>query len=147
MSFDPMTGVSHLLIPDHGLVYLFCFQHHKGFAFLEYEVPEAATLAQEQMDNVLLGGRHLKVCSYLGIVHAAYPPEPCLLFQVGRPSNMSQAQNIVEMIREEAKHFHRIYVSSIHPDLTEADVKSVFEAFGPIRSIEWAKAPTGGKHR
>lgn len=36
-------------------------KHHKGFAFLEYEIPEAALLAQESMNGVLMGGRNLKV--------------------------------------------------------------------------------------
>lgn len=34
----------------------------QGFAFVEYEVPEAAQLALEQMNSVMLGGRNIKVC-------------------------------------------------------------------------------------
>lgn len=34
---------------------------HKGFAFIEYETPEAASLALEQMNGVVLGGRNIKV--------------------------------------------------------------------------------------
>lgn len=33
----------------------------QGFAFVEYEMPEAAQLALEQMNSVLLGGRNIKV--------------------------------------------------------------------------------------
>ena len=33
----------------------------KGFAFVEYELPEAAQLALEQMNNVMMGGRNIKV--------------------------------------------------------------------------------------
>lgn len=33
----------------------------QGFAFVEYEVPEAAQLALEQMNSVMLGGRNIKV--------------------------------------------------------------------------------------
>lgn len=33
----------------------------QGFAFVEYEVPEAAQLALEQMNSVVLGGRNIKV--------------------------------------------------------------------------------------
>ncbi|CAF90271.1 unnamed protein product, partial [Tetraodon nigroviridis] len=33
---------------------------HKGFAFVEYEMPEAAQLALEQMNSVVLGGRNIK---------------------------------------------------------------------------------------
>lgn len=55
MSWDPVT------------------QKHKGFAFVEYEIPEGAQLALEQMNGAMLGGRNIKV---------------------GRPSNMPQAVSI-----------------------------------------------------
>ncbi|ENN72153.1 hypothetical protein YQE_11210, partial [Dendroctonus ponderosae] len=42
MSWDPVT------------------QKHKGFAFVEYEIPEAAQLALEQMNGVMIGGRNIK---------------------------------------------------------------------------------------
>ncbi|XP_031640950.1 poly(U)-binding-splicing factor half pint isoform X2 [Contarinia nasturtii] len=93
MSWDPIT------------------QKHKGFAFVEYEIPEGAQLALEQMNGAMMGGRNIKV---------------------GRPSNMPQAQQVIDEIQEEAKNYNRIYIASIHPDLTEEDIKSVFEAFGPI---------------
>lgn len=100
---------------------------HKGFAFIEYEVPEAAQLALEQMNGFMIGGRNIKV---------------------GRPSNMPQAQPIIEQLGQEAKNYNRIYITSIHPDLTENDIKSVFEAFGKITSCELAADPTKpGKHK
>jgi len=34
---------------------------HKGFAFIEYDIPEAAFLAIDQMNEVMLGGRNIKV--------------------------------------------------------------------------------------
>lgn len=43
MSWDPLT------------------QKHKGFAFVEYELPEAAQLALDQMNGVMIGGRNIKV--------------------------------------------------------------------------------------
>ncbi|XP_028130450.2 poly(U)-binding-splicing factor half pint isoform X1 [Diabrotica virgifera virgifera] len=109
MSWDPIT------------------QKHKGFAFVEYEIPEAAQLALEQMNGVMIGGRNIKV--------------------VGRPSNMPQAQNVIDEIQEEAKQYNRIYVASIHPDLVEEDIKSVFEAFGPIIYCKLAQGSTGHKHK
>jgi hypothetical protein len=45
MSWDPVT------------------QKHKGFAFVEYDIPEAAQLALEQMNGVMIGGRNIKVVS------------------------------------------------------------------------------------
>ncbi|XP_034159865.1 poly(U)-binding-splicing factor PUF60a isoform X1 [Pangasianodon hypophthalmus] len=99
---------------------------HKGFAFVEYEVPEAAQLALEQMNSVMLGGRNIKV---------------------GRPSNIGQAQPIIDQLAEEARAFNRIYVASVHPDLSDDDIKSVFEAFGRIKSCTLAREPTTGKHK
>ncbi|XP_021355513.1 poly(U)-binding-splicing factor PUF60-like isoform X1 [Mizuhopecten yessoensis] len=101
---------------------------HKGFAFIEYEIPEAAQLALEQMNGVMIGGRNIKV--------------------VGRPSNMPQAQPIIEQLAEEAKNYNRIYIASIHTDLTETDIKSVFEAFGKIVTCKIiSENPKGGKHK
>ncbi len=34
---------------------------HKGYAFVEYETAEAAQLALEQMNGVIMGGRNIKV--------------------------------------------------------------------------------------
>ncbi|XP_056004472.1 poly(U)-binding-splicing factor PUF60-like isoform X2 [Ostrea edulis] len=100
---------------------------HKGFAFIEYEIPEAAQLALEQMNSVMIGGRNIKV---------------------GRPSNMPQAQPIIEQLATEAKNHNRIYIASIHHDLTENDIQSVFEAFGKIVNCKLA-TETGkpGKHK
>ena len=99
---------------------------HKGFAFIEFEAPEAAKLAYEQMNGALLGGRNIKV---------------------GRPSNMPQAQPIIDQLTEEAKTYSRIYVASIHQELSEQDVQSVFEAFGTIRSCTLVRDSQNGKHR
>ena len=101
-------------------------QRHKGFAFVEYELPEAAQLALDQMNNVMMGGRNIKV---------------------GRPSNVPQASPWIEQILDEALKYARIYVSSIHPDLTEQDIKSVFEAFGTILSCKLAPDQMTGKHK
>ncbi|XP_068622768.1 poly(U)-binding-splicing factor half pint isoform X2 [Battus philenor] len=109
MSWDPVT------------------QKHKGFAFVEYEIPEAAQLSLEQMNGVMLGGRNIKV--------------------VGRPSNMPQAQAVIDEIQEEAKQYNRIYVASIHPELTEDDIKNVFEAFGPITYCKLAQGTSAHKHK
>lgn len=108
MSWDPIT------------------QKHKGFAFVEYEIPEGAQLALEQMNGALMGGRNIKV---------------------GRPSNMPQAQQVIDEIQEEAKSYNRIYVASIHPDLSEEDIKSVFEAFGPILYCKLAQGTTAHSHK
>uniref|UniRef100_A0A1I8BHI3 TBC1 domain family member 22B n=1 Tax=Meloidogyne hapla TaxID=6305 RepID=A0A1I8BHI3_MELHA len=50
------------------------------------------------------------------------------------------------MIVGEARKFNRVYVSSVHPDLLEQDLRSVFEAFGEIQKCLLAK-DTSGRHR
>lgn len=70
-----------------------------------------------------------------------------LVLQVGRPSNIGQAQPIIDQLAEEARAFNRIYVASVHPDLSEDDIKSVFEAFGKTKSCLLAREPTTGRHK
>ncbi|CAL8111960.1 unnamed protein product [Orchesella dallaii] len=103
-------------------------QKHKGFAFVEYDLPEAAQLALEQMNGVMIGGRNIKC---------------------GRDTRIkfSHMDQVIDELMDEAKVYHRIYVASIHQDLTEEDIKSVFEAFGKIKSCKLAPGPTPGKHR
>ncbi len=48
---------------------------------------------------------------------------------------MPQAQPIIDQLTEEAKNYNRIYIASIHPDLTENDIQSLFEPFGREREI------------
>jgi len=108
MSWDPIT------------------QKHKGFAFVEYEVPEAAQLALEQMNGVIISGRNIKV---------------------GRPSNMPQAQQVIDDITVEAKNYNRIYVASIHADLSQDDIQSVFEAFGTITACDLAMTSVPNRHK
>ena len=110
------------------------FQHHKGYAFLEFEVPEGAVLAQEGMNGIIMGGRNIKV------------ERGRVQLQLGRPQTMPQAQPIIDMIMTEARKFHRIYVASVHEDLTESDLRDVFSSFGNILRCQLAKSP-GGRHR
>ena len=90
--------------------------HHKGFAFLEYETPEAAFLSLE-LNGKIISGYSIKV---------------------GRPSNMPQAQPAIDKIVEESKAYNRIYISGIHAELNESDIKAVFEPFGNIKSCQLA---------
>lgn len=108
MSWDSMTG------------------KHKGFAFVEFEQPEAAQLALEQMNGILVCSRNIKV---------------------GRPSQMPQAQACIDEIQKEAATFNRIYVSSIHKDLSDDDIRSVFSAFGTIKCCELSSAGIPGRHK
>ena len=100
---------------------------HKGYAFVEFETAEAAQLALEQMNGVVIGGRNIKVvcvvstrdcCAVVYVFSSLF-----LLVQVGRPNNVPQAAPIIAHIQEEAAKYPRIYVASIHPDLSQDDMK------------------------
>ncbi|KAI8825672.1 uncharacterized protein EV422DRAFT_513784 [Fimicolochytrium jonesii] len=90
MTMDPTTG------------------KHKGFCFVEYEVPEAAELALEVMNGADLGGRQLKV---------------------GRPNNYNPGigANLPPPIPS------RIYIANISEFVSEQNVESIFESFGKIK--------------
>lgn len=78
--YDEAQGQCHLWSVEHGIkillfhldlkllkssvfvyVWFFFCMTAQGFAFVEYDVPEAAQLALEQMNSVMLGGRNIKV--------------------------------------------------------------------------------------
>ena len=67
--------------------------------------------------------------------------------KVGRPSNMPQAQQVIDDITVEAKNYNRIYIASIHADLSQDDISSVFEAFGPIQTCELAMTSVPNRHK
>lgn len=86
-------------------------------------------------------------CWSLGSLAGTVTVSLSSLLQVGRPSNIGQAQPIIDQLAEEARAFNRIYVASVHQDLSDDDIKSVFEAFGKIKSCTLARDPTTGKHK
>ncbi|KNC86100.1 hypothetical protein SARC_01759 [Sphaeroforma arctica JP610] len=85
---------------------------HKGFCFVEYDTPEAATLALEQMNGASMGDRFLKV---------------------GRPNNAPQAVQQMEDLQKLALEHPRLYVAAVHEELSVEDIQSVFEAFGTVK--------------
>ncbi|KAF0988469.1 hypothetical protein HZS_2218, partial [Henneguya salminicola] len=86
---------------------------NKGFAFVEFEVPDSAELALDQMNNTTISGRPIKVT---------------------RSSNAPNTTPMIESILDEARPFPRVFISHIHPQIHSRDLRTVFEAFGKIRS-------------
>jgi len=93
---------------------------------VEFEQPEAAQLALDQMNGILVLGRNIKV---------------------GWPSQMPQAQACIDEIQRESRGYNRIYVAGIHKDLQDDDIRSVFSAFGPIKTCDLASAGIPGRHK
>ncbi|KAJ2473354.1 hypothetical protein IWW56_005999 [Coemansia sp. RSA 2131] len=80
---------------------------HKGFGFVEFDVPEAAALAMDSMDGTMLGGRALRL---------------------GRPNNYAQAvaQGFPRPPPE------RIYVANVNRAVSEQVLREIFTPFGDV---------------
>ena len=58
---------------------------------------------------------------------------------MGRPNNAPQALALAEKVQQAAIKVPRVFIASIHPELSESDVREVFESFGKIVSCEFPK--------
>lgn len=93
------------------------------------------------MNGKLIGGRNLKVG------RPSNMPVTCKMLSVFKQFYFQAAQPIIETVTQEAKQYHRVYVASVHPDLSENDITNVFEAFGEITKVQLARQPHGRGHR
>jgi len=100
LNLDPMTG------------------KHKGFAFIWYDIPEAAQLAIEVMNSASMWGRPIKV---------------------GRPTQAQPYLKTIESTVIDSKKSTCIYVSSIHEEMEENDVREIFAPFGEIVNMDMSK--------
>lgn len=98
--FGPMKTVQMMYDP--------ATKRHKGYGFLEFETPDAASLAIQSMDNSELGGRFIKV---------------------GRPSNFPS--DLPPGVPRPLPN--RIYVGNVHELIQEDELRGIFEAFGPLK--------------
>ncbi|KAF9585726.1 Poly(U)-binding-splicing factor puf60, partial [Lunasporangiospora selenospora] len=95
---------------------------HRGFCFVEYELPEASILAVQASESVEVVGRHLKI---------------------GRPKNYD-AKAIHELPPPPED---RIYVANIGSLVTESDLSTIFQAFGPVEECSLTPDPVTRKHK
>ncbi|KAJ2819715.1 hypothetical protein IWW50_005358, partial [Coemansia erecta] len=104
MSRDAMTG------------------RHKGFGFVEFYVPEAASLAIDVMDGMALGGRALRL---------------------GRPNNyaVTVAQGFP------APPAERIYVANVSTQVSEHVLREIFAPFGDVTACVLAPDMGTRMHR
>ena len=97
-------------------------QKHKGYAFVEFTVPEGAFMAVEYLNGVHLGGKSLKV---------------------GRPNNFPT--ELPSDIPRPLKT--RIYVANVHELVGETELKAVFEPFGKIKACVLVPDAYQRKHK
>ncbi|KAJ2549268.1 hypothetical protein GGH95_006276 [Coemansia sp. RSA 1836] len=95
---------------------------HKGFGFVEYDVPEAATLAMEAMNGMMVGGRQLKI---------------------GRPNNYSLA--VTQGFP--APPAERIYVANVNEAISEDVLREIFAPFGEVKACVLSADVVTRKHR
>jgi poly(U)-binding-splicing factor PUF60 len=113
--FGPIKSVMMVLDP--------ATKRHRGYGFIEFETPDAAALAQLNMDNAELGGRHIKV---------------------GRPNNFPS--DLPPGVPRPLPN--RIYVANVHELIQEDEIKAIFEAFGPLRHCNICPDPKSiSQHR
>ncbi|KAJ2763060.1 hypothetical protein IWQ57_005649, partial [Coemansia nantahalensis] len=95
---------------------------HKGFGFVEYDVPEAASLAMEVLNGTMLGGRQLRI---------------------GRPNNYTAAatQDFPPPPPE------RIYVANVNEAIGEDVLREIFAPFGDVRACVLAPDHVLRRHR
>ena len=96
------------------------YAQHKGFGFVNYQLPEAAELAISQMNGATAFGRTIKV---------------------GRPNQIESAQKVIDGIRATAEELNRIYVASVHQEFTEEMLVDIFEPFGTVSFCELVTSP------
>ncbi|RKP27395.1 hypothetical protein SYNPS1DRAFT_26954, partial [Syncephalis pseudoplumigaleata] len=104
LQLDPVTG------------------RHKGFCFIEFDVPEAAQMAQASMNGAELGGRALRC---------------------GRPNNFDQA--LIDNLPPAPKN--RVYVSNVNTHVDEDMLQTIFEAFGKIQRCILVPNMTTRQHK
>ncbi|KAJ2083331.1 hypothetical protein H4R24_000891 [Coemansia sp. RSA 988] len=95
---------------------------HKGFGFVEYDVPEAASLAMEVMNGTMLGGRQLRI---------------------GRPNNY----NVAVMQGFPPPPPERIYVANINEAIAEEALREIFAPFGEVKACVLAPDMVARKHK
>lgn len=97
-------------------------KRHKGYGFVEFDTPDAASLAQANMDGMELAGRHVRV---------------------GRPANFP-----VELPPGIPRPLPgRLYVANVHELIQEAELRAVFAAFGAVQHCNLVPDPHSRKHR
>jgi poly(U)-binding-splicing factor PUF60 len=94
---------------------------HKGFAFIDFDTPEAATLAIEVMDGALLGNRSIKV---------------------GRPTAFPLAGNKALPPPSPT----RIYIANINEYLSPDEIQQLFSVLS-VKQLSLVPDSSGKKHK
>ncbi|KAF9201856.1 Poly(U)-binding-splicing factor puf60 [Haplosporangium sp. Z 27] len=95
---------------------------HRGFCFVEYDLPEAAILAVQASESVDVGGRNIKI---------------------GRPKNYDAG--VINDLPSPPED--RIYVANIASMVSEADLAGIFAAFGEVEKCVLIPDPIIRKHK
>ncbi|KAG8237520.1 hypothetical protein J437_LFUL017570 [Ladona fulva] len=124
MSWDPVT------------------QKHKGFAFVEYDIPEAAQLALEQMNGVMIGGRNIKV-------KVSFRKRKMYHLPFSMPITSAKKRSSKQLSFGNFRSFHFKHAPRSVTTKTVGRMYTlcVFEAFGPIKMCRLTPAGSPMKHK
>lgn len=115
-----LPGLSHIQQQQQQQQQTQNVMKHKGYCFMEYERPEAAILAVQEMNDFELGGRNLKV---------------------NRPNNFNPS-----LFDQLSSPPGKIYLCNINEAVTQEDLQSIFEAFGEVTMCKLSIDPETGVH-
>jgi RNA recognition motif-containing protein len=67
----------------------------------------------------------------------------------GAPSAVAAAAAAAAAVASQAaaNQANRIYIGSVHWDISEAEIRTVFQPFGEVRSCSLVPNPETGKHK
>jgi len=108
LDIDPLTG------------------RHKGYAYVEYDLPEGSQLAIEQMCGISLNNRPIRC---------------------GRPTNTDVYQELIDALIEKSKKSPIIYVSNLAPNVMDDDLRVIFSPFGDVVKAVLIRDFVTGKHK
>nr|KAJ3421785.1 Poly(U)-binding-splicing factor puf60 [Polyrhizophydium stewartii] len=117
MAFSPFGAVKSV-----SMTYDPATGRHKGFCFVEFETPEATVLSIEFMHGLEMSGRSLRV---------------------GRPSNFANYD--ISTLPQPPKS--RLYVSNVSEFVSEDEIRTLFETFGPVEKCALIPDRISRKHK
>jgi len=96
-------------------------KHHKGFAFIEYDCAEAASLALVHLKGSTINGRRMKL---------------------GRPQAALRYQTVFAQLEMEGRSSAKVYISGFPSDATQTKISTTMGQFGVVRSIQMQSSTT-----
>lgn len=159
-TFEPFGEISNIVMSHDAVT-----GKHRGFCFIDFTTVEDTHKALQTMNGFELGGRNIKVSRPnsstsqfpgMTMIPGAAPSLTSVSSpQLQSPASGTPAENPIKAVQEIANRINaqtsrpsnRIYIGSLHWDITEDQIVRVFSPFGSILSCTLIPNPETGKHK